>query len=179
MLMPLDNRGRPQSIYVERLKEMTEGALLKEAEHKIWLSSYAQNNPRSDYHWQCRACYEECERRGRGDIYERAWKSAADQDGDAGPALPTHIRDGGSGELMPIQVLKSAAGFYLGAASKSGAFYSRESKEYWPDAKEAEKALLTGDWSPRRHERPPPAEFADGSISAAVYEGKAQGRTGR
>lgn len=41
----------------------------------IWLSAYASNNPRSDYHWQCDACYDECKKRGKEDIYNRAHKA--------------------------------------------------------------------------------------------------------
>lgn len=58
---------------------MDDAALEKECERKIWLSAYAGNNPRSDYHWQADALYAECERREKGDIYERAYKAVERQ----------------------------------------------------------------------------------------------------
>lgn len=64
-----DNHGQPKSAYIERLAAMTEQELRKACSDKIWLSAYASNNPRSDYHWQCDAVYDECVRRGRVDIY--------------------------------------------------------------------------------------------------------------
>lgn len=68
-----DNYGKPKSEYLDRLKGMDDAALEEEAKKLIWLSAYAHNNPRSDYHWQADAIYDECERRGRGDIYKRAY----------------------------------------------------------------------------------------------------------
>ena len=72
-----DNYGKPKSDYVESLAKMTDEALLKETEHKIWLSAYAHNNPRSDYHWHCDACYDECGSRQKPEIYSRAHKKAS------------------------------------------------------------------------------------------------------
>jgi len=71
-----DNDGKPKSNYLVKIAEMDEAALLIETEKKIWLSSYAANNHRSDYHWHCDACYDECARRGKIEIYERAYKLA-------------------------------------------------------------------------------------------------------
>ena len=31
---------------------------IEETERMIWLSAFANNNPRSDYHWRCDACYD-------------------------------------------------------------------------------------------------------------------------
>ena len=46
--------------------------LAKECNDKIWLSAYASNNSASCYHWQCDACYDECDRRGKvKTIYSR------------------------------------------------------------------------------------------------------------
>jgi len=53
---------------------MTNAELGEACEDKIWLSAYADNNPRSDYHWQCDACYDECVARDKVNIYELAHK---------------------------------------------------------------------------------------------------------
>jgi hypothetical protein len=58
---------------------MDDDAFVKEAEHAIWLSAYASNNRRSDYHWQADACYAEAQRREKPHLYERAWKRAASE----------------------------------------------------------------------------------------------------
>lgn len=47
----------------------------KECKTKIRLSAYAGNNPRSDYHWHVDACFDECDRRGKREIYEEAYKA--------------------------------------------------------------------------------------------------------
>lgn len=65
----LDNSGKPRSEYIDRLKAMTDEELRAETNRKIWLSAYASNNQRSDYHWQCDATYDECGRRGKPNIY--------------------------------------------------------------------------------------------------------------
>ena len=44
------------------------------------------------------------------------------------------------GQELPLKVLKSAAGFYLGTYDEEGP-YSRESEEYWRTEKEALAAL--------------------------------------
>lgn len=74
-----DNYGRPKSEYLARLAAMTDEKLEKETEEMIWLSAYAANNPRSDYHWQCAACYDECVKRDKPKIYDRAYKHVAEQ----------------------------------------------------------------------------------------------------
>jgi len=74
----LDNYGKPKSEFIESLKIKTESELYDVCKEYIWLSAYASNNPRSDYHWKCDACYDECANRGKngaGGIYERAHKS--------------------------------------------------------------------------------------------------------
>lgn len=75
-----DNAGRPKSEYLERLANMTVEELTKETENKIWLSAYASNNPRSDYHWHCDACYDECQKRDP-EMYEKAWKRVSEEYG--------------------------------------------------------------------------------------------------
>ena len=72
-----DNSGNPKAAYLMRIGRMTDTDLAKECEMKIWLSAYASNNPRSDYHWHADACYDECERRDKSEIYEEAWKRAS------------------------------------------------------------------------------------------------------
>ncbi len=74
-----DNYGRPKSEYLDKLKAMNDAALEKEAEHKIWLSAYASNNRRSDYHWHVDAIYDECVDRDKVHIYNSAHKSASAQ----------------------------------------------------------------------------------------------------
>jgi len=72
-----DNHGKPKSEYIDRLRAMTPEELSKETEQKIWLSAYANNNPRSDYHWQCDACYGIYSDAGNEDGYDRAYKRVA------------------------------------------------------------------------------------------------------
>ncbi len=71
-----DNSGNPRLNYVRRVLEMTEAGYLKEAEHKIWLSAYAANNPKSDYHWHIDALFWIGERNFPG-LYDRAYKRAS------------------------------------------------------------------------------------------------------
>lgn len=68
-----DNYGKPKSEYINSLQAQTDEELYKICENMIWLSAYASNNPRSDYHWQVDACYDECKRRERIDIYQKAY----------------------------------------------------------------------------------------------------------
>lgn len=72
-----DNYGKPKSKYLERLAAMNDEQLSKETEQAIWLSAYADNNPRSDYHWHADACYDECKRREEPDLYKKAWERAS------------------------------------------------------------------------------------------------------
>lgn len=52
------------------------------------------------------------------------------------------------GTEMPFEVLRSAAGYYLGFACPEHGPYSRES-EYFRTHQEADDALKTGLWRPR------------------------------
>lgn len=45
------------------------------------------------------------------------------------------------GRRLPLQVCRSANGFYLGTLTDEGLPNSRESVEYWPRRAEAEAAL--------------------------------------
>ncbi len=49
---------------------------------------------------------------------------------------------------LPLTVLQSARGFYLGTSDDEGPC-SRESVQYWPSQAKAEKALATGMWTQR------------------------------
>lgn len=73
-----DNYGNPKSEFIQMLTTLSDDEFLKKAKDKIWLSAYASNNHRSDYHWQADACYDEAQRRGKPKLYKRAWCKAAD-----------------------------------------------------------------------------------------------------
>jgi hypothetical protein len=83
-----DNYGNPKSEFIQMLTTLSDDEFEKKTKDKIWLSAYANNNPRSDYHWQADACYDEAERRGKPQLYKRAWCAASgntyeeDYDGD-------------------------------------------------------------------------------------------------
>lgn len=53
-----------------------------------------------------------------------------------------------TGMKLPLQVLPSAKGYYLGTATENGP-YSRESEEYWPTAALAEQAMADGNFTQR------------------------------
>lgn len=75
-----DNYGKPKSEYIKKIQNMTKEQLMNETEQKIWLSAYASNNPKSDYHWRVDVCYDEwMDREGNSDSYAMAWKRAAGQ----------------------------------------------------------------------------------------------------
>ena len=52
------------------------------------------------------------------------------------------------GLRLPVRVMRSAAGYYLGTQSDLGPV-SRESVEYWPTESQAASALSNGEWSQR------------------------------
>ena len=47
---------------------------------------------------------------------------------------------------LPVQVMQSAAGYYLGT-TESGLPMTRESAEYWATSQEASGALESGNWT--------------------------------
>jgi hypothetical protein len=51
---------------------------------------------------------------------------------------------------LPLQVLVSAAGYYIGTEDDEGPV-SRESLEYWLSREQAEKAFEDGDWTQHDH----------------------------
>lgn len=72
--------------------------------------------------------------------------------------LNTHIANRPSGLLasqtgyqLPIRVLKSAAGFYIGTCLDYEGPVSRESVEYWPTQSAAIAALQDNTWTQRSH----------------------------
>ena len=65
-----DNYGNPKSDYILKLQAMTNEELRHTCSERIWFSAYASTNPRSDCHWQCDACYDECQRRHTEYIYK-------------------------------------------------------------------------------------------------------------
>lgn len=67
-----DNYGKPKMDYIKNIIAKTDEELFEECKSTIWLSAYAANNPRSDYHWHCDVCYDESVRRGSG-IYKQAY----------------------------------------------------------------------------------------------------------
>lgn len=74
---------------------------------------------------------------------------------DALPSTPVHgflARQFGGVDL-PLQVCRSAAGYYLGTLTEEGEPYSRESEEYWRSREEAERALKEDPphWQQRPH----------------------------
>jgi hypothetical protein len=68
-----DNFGELRAVYIFKLMAMSDEELYAEMKSKIWLSAYAANNSRSDYHWHCDATYQEGERRGKPGLYSRAY----------------------------------------------------------------------------------------------------------
>lgn len=52
-------------------------------------------------------------------------------------------------QQLELEVLESAAGFYIGTFDPNEGPVSRESVEYWPTRKKAETALTTNLWTRR------------------------------
>lgn len=71
-----DNNGKPRQSYANRLMGADDTEFVRVAEQAIWLSAYANNNPRSDYHWMADACYSEATRRGKPELYQQAYDRA-------------------------------------------------------------------------------------------------------
>jgi hypothetical protein len=77
-----DNYNNPRQRFADKISTMTDDEFVTECQDRIWLSAYAANNPRSDYHWQTDACYFESKRRDNVALYDRAWRLAAGKSGD-------------------------------------------------------------------------------------------------
>jgi hypothetical protein len=72
-----DNYGKPKSEYVNKISNLDYDSLLEETKQKIWLSAFASNNPRSDYHWHVDVCYDELIKRDGNDSgYVKAYENA-------------------------------------------------------------------------------------------------------
>jgi hypothetical protein len=50
------------------------------------------------------------------------------------------------GQYLALRVRRSAAGYYIGAETPEGAPNTRESQDYWPQKRDAVRALATGEW---------------------------------
>ena len=74
---PFCGVSKPKSEFLDKIAEMDDKELYEKTKEMIWLSAYAANNPRSDYHWQCDACYDEWMHRGKGQKYQQAWEYVA------------------------------------------------------------------------------------------------------
>ena len=53
-------------------------------------------------------------------------------------------------KALPVQVMRSQAGFYIGTSDEEGPC-SRESVEYYPRCELAEQALKDGSWTQKEH----------------------------
>jgi len=71
-----DNYGKPRQVFADDIAGLDDDAFIARAADRIWLSAFANNNPRSDYHWQADACYDEAQRRGNPDLYKKAHNKA-------------------------------------------------------------------------------------------------------
>jgi hypothetical protein len=77
-----DNYGKPKSDYLAKIALFDEARLYDECRDKIWFSAYAANNPKSDFHWHCDACYDECVKRDKVDeIYSQAYEDVMKANG--------------------------------------------------------------------------------------------------
>lgn len=75
---PKGNYDNPKVDYMQKVALMNEDDLFAETKSKIWLSAYASNNPRSDYHWQCDFCYDLLSLRSKESVYKKAHKEVSD-----------------------------------------------------------------------------------------------------
>ncbi|MDR0578698.1 MAG: hypothetical protein LBI87_14500 [Candidatus Accumulibacter sp.] len=60
-----------------------------------------------------------------------------------------HLAQTFAGRQLPLVVLRSAAGYYLGTWDDEGPF-TRESQEYFSNEQAAQDALARGDWTQRQ-----------------------------
>lgn len=72
----LNTYGSRRDWRENKLPGMSDEELERHCESYIYFSAYAHNNPTSDYHFLCDAGYDECKRRGRPEIYKRAYEAA-------------------------------------------------------------------------------------------------------
>jgi hypothetical protein len=55
---------------------MTDEEFVSRAETQIWLSAFANNNPRAPAHKETDRAYDEAKRRGKLWLYKKAWNQA-------------------------------------------------------------------------------------------------------
>ena len=55
---------------------LDDNQFVHKAADTIWMSAYANNNPKAPAHKQADAAHEEAERRGKPYLYQRAWNKA-------------------------------------------------------------------------------------------------------
>jgi len=73
------NDGPLRQEYADKLATMTDDEFFEACKKYIWLSAYANNNHKSDYHWMCDACTLESWRSGREHLYDKAYKEVSKQ----------------------------------------------------------------------------------------------------
>jgi len=71
-----DNYKKPRQNFADAIAALTDNEFVERATHVIWLSAFANNNPRSDYHWQADACLDEAGRRRKPELYKMAYDRA-------------------------------------------------------------------------------------------------------
>ncbi|GKS97435.1 hypothetical protein [Acidovorax sp. SUPP2825] len=65
------------------------------------------------------------------------------------PTLHGHLAKEWCGKLLPLQVLQSQRGYYVGTAGEEGPV-SRESNEYFRTDELARQALQDGNWTQKQ-----------------------------
>ncbi len=62
--------------FIAEIKTLDDGPLQRRTENLIWLSAFANNNPRAPAHWQVDLCYDEWVSRGKSWRYQAAYNDA-------------------------------------------------------------------------------------------------------
>lgn len=70
------NYNKPRQAFADTIAGLNDADFVKRAETTIWLSVFANNNRRSDYHWQADVCSDEATRRGKPELYTQAYDQA-------------------------------------------------------------------------------------------------------
>ncbi len=70
--MPTQQQEQEYNQFVASLPTLSDNELHNTCEQMIWLSSYANNNPYSNYHRMCDACYNEAQNRDKLHLYTDA-----------------------------------------------------------------------------------------------------------
>jgi hypothetical protein len=90
--------------WTAKVAAMSDEEFVKAAEMQIWLSAFANNNPRAPAHWKADLAYDEACRRERPWLYQQAWNRASRSAGhepseeDVRRSFPAQsgVDDGGS-----------------------------------------------------------------------------------